>query len=216
MRTRSFRIKGGQRDREQRRHERERGCVDHRQQCERGEIAEHGADRGEAAPEMADRTADTERGDQLASPRIDDDNRQDRECGPEEHHLPDRVAVTQPAHQHRHHGKDKRRGDLEQDGPEEMHRLASLVPPSDGSFMKGPLTRRAAARLYPLSGSSRRESATARSPGPSEWHEWSTIRPLLRPHDTAAWPRDGLRGPCGIARGERCCWSDIVANLNTT
>jgi hypothetical protein len=121
MRTRSLRKIADSAHREQRRHVGDRGGVDHRQPRERGEIAEHGADRGQPAPEMPERTADANRRHQLAAPGINDHHRQDREGGAKEHHLPDRVALADPAHQHRHHGEQERRHELEQNGLEEIH-----------------------------------------------------------------------------------------------
>src|SRR5262245_62159361 len=79
---------------------------------------------------MAERPADAQRCDQLTTPGIDDDDRQDRECGPEKHHLAYRIAVADPAHEHRHDRKKQGRGDLEQDGLEEIHRPARLTAAS--------------------------------------------------------------------------------------
>ena len=73
-------------------------------------------------PMMAERAADADRCLELAAPGIDDDHRQDGEGRAEEHHLPDRIAIAEIAHEHRHHGKDQGRRKLEQDGFDEIDR----------------------------------------------------------------------------------------------
>src|SRR5829696_8014856 len=44
---------------------------------------------------------------QLAAPRVDDNHRQDRASGTEEHDLSDRITLSQIAHQHRHDGEQQ-------------------------------------------------------------------------------------------------------------
>ncbi len=111
----------GQRHRDQRSRERDRGRVDDRQPGECGEIAEHAEDADQATAGMPQRPVGAHRRRELVAPSIDRQHRRDGEGGAEEHGLPDRVSLAQVSHQRRHHCKQQRRHDLERDGLDDVH-----------------------------------------------------------------------------------------------
>ena len=119
---------GGERDRDQRRHEADGGHVHDRQPRERREAEEHAAGGDQPAAEMAERARGAQRRGELAPPRIDHHHRNDREGRAEEHDLPDRNRVADIAHHRRHHREQERRDELEQDGLEDIHRRIRPAP----------------------------------------------------------------------------------------
>ena len=81
-----------------------------------------------AAPEMAEWARGAERGREFATQRVDDHHRDDREERTAEHDLAERRHVADVAHQRRHDGEHEGRGELEQNGFQdvELHRAGIL------------------------------------------------------------------------------------------
>ncbi len=106
----------------QRRGERDGVRFHKRQPRQRAEIAEHADDADRAAAGLAERPLGAHHRGELAAPRIDRHDRDDREGRTVEHHLADRIARAEKAHQRRHHGEQHRRDQLEQNAFAGIHR----------------------------------------------------------------------------------------------
>src|SRR5262249_37694059 len=105
------------------------------------EITEHRGERGQTAPEVANRPRSADCGNELAPVGIDNHHRHHRESRPEEYDLPHRKCPAHMAYQHRHHGKQQRRDQFECDGPSDVHVVGLRLgngPATEGKRAKYP------------------------------------------------------------------------------
>jgi len=127
-----FEDQRGERHRDERCGEGNRGGVDERQPRQRREAQEHRADADEAATKVTRQTMGAHSGHESAPRRVNDHHRQERQDTAEEHHLPDRNRVAEAANERRHQGEQQQRCELESDSLGDVHRAGS-APPEGGN-----------------------------------------------------------------------------------